>query len=61
MSADRQREAAAVLAAELEACGHDVTALDVLDALASCGMELIQPPDPATADAYSDSLRRGLE
>lgn len=53
-----QEEAACVLADELQDCGHDVTTLDLLDALASCGMELIEPPDPASSDAYLNALRR---
>lgn len=62
MTVQQQALAAEVLAAELRTCGHDdIEGIDLLDALASCGMELIQPPDPSTAEAYSDSLRRGTE
>lgn len=58
----QQAALAAILAEELQVCGHDdLSGIDLLDALASCGMELIQPPDPATRDAYRDSLRRGLD
>ena len=57
----RQTQLAQIVADELNVCGHDLAGVDVLDALATCGMELIQPPDPTTAAAYSDALRRGLD
>lgn len=56
-----QQRLAEILAEELRTCGHETEGIDVLDALASCGMELIQPPDPSTSEHYSDALRRNME
>lgn len=55
-----QQELAEALAEEMRTCGHDVEAIDVLDALASRGMELIQPPEAATTDDYQNEIRKRL-
>ena len=55
-----QTRLAMSLAIELATCGHDVSGVDLLDALASCGMELIQPLEPSTSTAYIDEIRRAL-
>lgn len=49
--------AAMRLAAELEQCGHDLSALDLLDALASTRLVLLTPTSGnLAAEAYAAAL-----
>jgi hypothetical protein len=65
---NQQRELAQALVDELKDCGHtDVNTLDLLDALASCGYELVESTTvnadgvgPAAA-AYFDALSKTRE
>jgi hypothetical protein len=54
----QQREYAEVLADELNDAGHDdLSVLDILDALATAGLELVKPRRPGDVPrAYADSL-----
>jgi hypothetical protein len=54
----RQAGHAEALADELVRCGHDVGALDLLDALASCGLVLLFSSGSEAASAYAAIMRQ---
>jgi hypothetical protein len=46
------------VAAELECCGHDdISALDLMDALASTGLRLVPDREGEASAAYFESIR----
>lgn len=47
-----QRELAETLADMQRDSGHDVTTLDLLDDLASCGLALVETSDSEALEAY---------
>ena len=44
------------LAEELQVCGHEINAMDLLDCMATLGLELLQDKEAAAAIAYYLSL-----
>lgn len=52
-----QRLLARLVAENLEECGHDVTTLDLLDALASEGVALVATDSNPASEAYFEAIR----
>lgn len=50
------RELTDMLADELQSCGHDIIAADVLDALASTGLTLVEDPIGDSFATYVEEI-----
>jgi hypothetical protein len=55
-----QRKLASDLAEEMRECGHEVYTADVLDCLATLGIELSESFANPAAQAYADLIEEGI-